>query len=125
MVVAAITLTFMPQILSFFGATPKILPDACAYYSIIIGGLIFDKISFGMNNLVRAEGRPVIAMTTIIIGGLTNIFLDWLFLVKWGWGARSRDCDGACAGVRVIVGFGILCQRKEFPQNKAVEYETV
>ena len=88
-VVAAITLTFMPQILSFFGATPKILPDACAYYSIIIGGLIFDKISFGMNNLVRAEGRPVIAMTTIIIGGLTNIFLDWLFLVKWGWGVRG------------------------------------
>lgn len=42
-----------------------------------------------MNNLVRAEGRPVIAMTTIIIGGLTNIFLDWLFLVKWGWGVRG------------------------------------
>ena len=103
-VVAAITLTFMPQILSFFGATPKILPDACAYYSIIIGGLIFDKISFGMNNLVRAEGRPVIAMTTIIIGGLTNIFLDWLFLVKWGWGVRgaaiatvlAQACASSC-----------------------------
>ena len=39
--------------------------------------------------------------------------------------SNPRDCDGACAGVRVIVGFGILCQRKKFPQNKALEYEAV
>ena len=45
--------TFMPQILSFFGATDKILSDACSYFSIIICGLIFEKISFGINNLIR------------------------------------------------------------------------
>ena len=105
-VVAAAALSFMPQILTFFGATPKILPDACAYYSIIIGGLIFDKISFGVNNLVRAEGRPVVAMATILIGGATNVFLDWLFLVKWNWGVRGAAIATviaqACASAWVI-----------------------
>ena len=105
-VVAALALSFMPQILAFFGATPKILPDACAYYSIIIGGLIFDKISFGVNNLVRAEGRPVVAMSTILIGGVANVLLDWLFLVEWSWGVRGAAAATvmaqACASAWVV-----------------------
>ncbi len=86
---ASIVLAFMDDLLTFFGATEKILPDAAAYYSIIICGLIFEKISFGINNLIRAEGRPAYSMATIIIGGCVNVFLDWLFLCRFGWGIRG------------------------------------
>ena len=77
---ATLVLIFLEDLLMFFGATEKILPLAVSYYSIIIGGLIFEKISFGINNLIRAEGRPNYSMSTIIIGGVVNVVLDWLFL---------------------------------------------
>lgn len=103
---AVLGLTYMPQILSFFGATEKILPDACAYYSIILAGLIFENISFGVNNQIRAEGRPIIAMLTILIGCFLNIFLDWLFLFKFAWGIRGAAYATVlaqfCASVWVV-----------------------
>lgn len=74
-ITATLVLCNMDSVLRFFGATERILPDAKAYYSIIIGGLIFEKISFGVNNLIRAEGRPTYSMATIIIGGVANVIL--------------------------------------------------
>lgn len=86
---ATLALLFMDELLTFFGATERILPLAASYYSIIIGGLIFEKISFGVNNLIRAEGRPTYSMSTIVIGGCANVFLDWLFMCRFGWGIRG------------------------------------
>ena len=88
-ITATLVLCNMDSVLRFFGATERILPDAKAYYSIIIGGLVFEKISFGVNNLIRAEGRPTYSMATIIIGGVANVILDWLFMCKFGWGIRG------------------------------------
>ncbi len=89
LIAATLTLIFMSPLLDFFGATERIKPLATSYYSIIISGLIFEKIAYGVNNLVRAEGRPVYAMTTIIVGVFSNVFLDWLFLFKFGWGIEG------------------------------------
>ncbi len=86
---ALAVLTWMEPMLSFFGATDKIVGLAASYYYIIISGLIFEKISFGINNIIRAEGRPVYAMTTIIIGAAVNVFLDWLFVYKMDMGVKG------------------------------------
>jgi len=86
---AGVMLTFMSPILDFLGATEKIKPLASSYYTIIISGLIFEKISYGINNLIRAEGRPVYAMSIILTGVIANIFLDWLFLFVFGWGIEG------------------------------------
>ena len=81
--VAAIAIPFMDEILIFFGATPKILPNAKMYFTIIVAGQIFEQISYGLNGQVRAEGRPSIAMTTMLIGVGVNVLLDWLFPVSY------------------------------------------
>lgn len=82
-------LPFMEPFLRLFGATEKILPMASDYYSIIIGGLIFEKISYGVNNMIRAEGRPIFAMLVIMSGGVMNVFLDYIFLFEFGWGIKG------------------------------------
>ena len=102
---ASLALPLMRPMLMFFGATDKIVGLAESYYSIIIGGLIFEKLSFGINNLVRAEGRPVFAMATIVLGGALNAFFDWLFLMKFGFGvegaAWATILAQACAAIWV------------------------
>ncbi len=84
-----ILMPFMREILEFFGATPKIVDDAQAYYTIIVFGLIFEKISFGINNLIRAEGRPAYAMSTMFVGALSNIILDYVFMCVFDMGVRG------------------------------------
>ncbi len=94
---ASLVLSFMNPLLEFFGATERILPLASSYYSIIISGLVFEKIAYGVGNIVRAEGRPVFAMATIFVGVVSNIFLDWLFLFEFGWGVSGAAAATVCA----------------------------
>lgn len=118
---ACVGMPFLPQILTLFGATEKILLDACAYFSVILAGMVFDQISYGINNLIRVEGRPVLAMSVILVGGLTNVALDWLFLVVFGWGVRGAALATitaqACASAVVLVyyfgGFSVLKVRRK------------
>ena len=67
-------------ILKLFGASREALPYASDYLRIILIGVPIQGISMGMNNFIRAEGRPAIAMGTQLIGALLNIALDPLFI---------------------------------------------
>ncbi len=73
-------LVFLEPLLRFFGASDRVMPLAKEYLSITICGAFFHEISYGINGFLRSEGKPRIAMATILIAALLNIFFDWLFL---------------------------------------------
>ena len=76
-------------ILSIFGATPEILKYANEYLTIILLGFIFQMCSFALNGIVRTEGKPNLAMSTMLISAVTNIILDYIFIVNFGWGVEG------------------------------------
>ncbi|NMA68745.1 MAG: MATE family efflux transporter [Desulfitobacterium sp.] len=80
---------FSDPILMFFGAKNEVLPYAKDYISIIMLGSVFGSISFGLNNFIRAEGNPRIAMMTQIIGAVVNIILHYFFIFSFGWGIKG------------------------------------
>ncbi len=83
-------LIFLEPMLNLFGATKISLPLAKEYLGIILFGILFQTISFGVNSFIRAEGQPRVAMISMLIGAVSNTFLDWLFLIVLGtgiWGA--------------------------------------
>ncbi len=82
-------LVFMEPLLRLMGASEAILPYAGDYLGIILWGTVFSSIGFGMNNVIRAEGQPKVAMITMLIGALLNIALDPLFIFVFGWGIRG------------------------------------
>jgi len=79
-------LIFLEPLLIFFGASEEILPYAMDYLRIILLGSIFLAIGTGMNNFIRAEGNPRIAMNTMLIGTVTNIVLDYIFIFPLNMG---------------------------------------
>lgn len=85
----AIGIIFMDPILVAFGASPDVLPYARSYMSIIFYGAIFQVISMGLNNFIRADARPRLAMMTMLIGALSNIVLDWLFIFGFKMGMEG------------------------------------
>ena len=85
----AIGVIFIDPILVAFGASPEVLPYARGYMSIIFYGAIFQVISMGLNNFIRADARPRLAMMTMLIGALSNIVLDWLFIFGFKMGMEG------------------------------------
>lgn len=86
---AVFGLMFLEKILILFGATPNVLPYSADYLRIILLGSVFLAIGTGMNNFIRAEGNPKIAMVTMLIGAITNITLDYLFIFIFNWGIKG------------------------------------
>jgi len=87
--VAIVGLAFLEPILRLSGATPEVMPLAKSYMSIIFGGLVFQGIGFGMNHSIRTTGHPKRAMVTMLVGAVVNIFLDYLFIMVFGWGVAG------------------------------------
>lgn len=82
-------LIFLEPILTLFGASPDVMPYAKDYMRIILIGSTFLALGTGMNNFIRAEGQPNIAMNTMLIGSVVNIILDYLFIFVFSWGIKG------------------------------------
>lgn len=77
---------FLRPILSLFGASETIMPYAVDYMRVIFIGSIFQIISIGMNNFVRADGSPKFAMITMFFSAGLNIILDPIFIFVFRMG---------------------------------------
>ncbi len=86
LVLTIIGLVFIEDILYLFGATASNIDYARDYMFYILISLVPFTSSLVLNNLVRAEGRANVAMISLLIGALSNIILDPIFIYDWGFG---------------------------------------
>ncbi|HHW70694.1 MAG TPA: MATE family efflux transporter [Clostridiales bacterium] len=87
--ISILGLIFLEPLLAFFGASSEIMPYGKEYMSIILFGAVFQGIGFIMNNFIRAEGNPKIAMKTMLIGAILNIILDPILILKFNMGIKG------------------------------------
>lgn len=80
---------FATNILSLFGASENTMPYALDYLRILMIGTIFNLCAFSLNNVVRSDGSPKIAMNTMLIGAILNIILDPIFIFILGMGIKG------------------------------------
>lgn len=77
---------FQDQLLRIFGANEEIIPYAKKYFNILLVGLPFLGWAMMTNNVIRAEGKPKVAMLTMIIPALSNIILDYILIYHLNMG---------------------------------------
>ena len=82
-------LTYIDRILYTFGASANTFPYARDFMHVIFWGITFNFIAMGMNNIIRAEGNPKIAMKTMLIGAFLNIILNPIFIFGLNMGVRG------------------------------------
>ncbi|MEN6566993.1 MAG: MATE family efflux transporter [Veillonellales bacterium] len=80
---------FLEPILANLGAEAAVLPYARDFTHVILLGNIFMFLGFGLNNVIRAEGHPRIAMQTMIISAVLNTLLNPLFIFILGLGIKG------------------------------------
>lgn len=77
---------FQEQLLRVFGANDEIIPFAKKYFNILLLGLPFLGWAMMTNNVIRAEGKPKMAMLTMIIPAVSNIILDYILIYQFNMG---------------------------------------
>lgn len=80
---------YMDSLLQLFGATDSILFFAEQYLKYILAGVFMHSLAMALNNLVRAEGKPKIAMTTMLVSSVINVILDAIFILGLDMGIRG------------------------------------
>lgn len=86
---AAFYLAFPDPLLRLFGASDEVLPYARDFMHIIMLGSVFGGISMGLNNCIRAEGNPIMAMSTQVLGAVLNGILNYVFIFHLGLGIKG------------------------------------
>lgn len=97
---------FMKPLLLFTGASENTIGYATEYLSIYLLGTIFVQTATGLNSFISIQGRPGIAMCSILIGAALNIVLDALFIFGFGMGVKGAAIatviSQACSAVWVL-----------------------
>ena len=82
-------LVFLEPLMWFLGSNAEILPHAKDYamYIFIAGPAMTASCVF--NNVLRYEGKATFAMVGLTSGGIINIFLDYIFVMRLGMGTAG------------------------------------
>lgn len=87
--VTVLGLIFEEPLLIIFGASEEVLPLAKEFVTIILIGVLLQNIGFGLNNIIRSEGNPKIAMLTMLIGAILNTIFNPIFIFGLDLGIRG------------------------------------
>ncbi|MDO9624475.1 MAG: MATE family efflux transporter [Pseudomonas sp.] len=82
-------------------------------YLLVIGWaapLVFGSIALPL--LVRNLGAPRLATVAMLVGALTNVALDYLFIVELEWGLRGAALATVIGeSLSVLICLGFICSR--------------
>lgn len=88
-VLTVLVLCFQTPLLYMFGASENTIGYAQNYMTIYAIGTIFVQVTLGMNAFISAQGFSRISMMTVIIGAVTNIILDPIFIFGFQMGVQG------------------------------------
>ena len=81
--------TFMVPLLRFAGASEVTAVYAKEYLDVYLGGTFFVMVATGLNAFISVQGRPFVAMISVLIGALLNTALDPIFIYALNMGVRG------------------------------------
>ncbi len=89
--IGALTFVLARPIVVLFGCPPSAVEYAVSYLQIYAGGTLFVMLAQGLNPFILTQGYSFLAMGSVLIGAVTNIALDPLFIFTLGMGVRGSS----------------------------------
>jgi len=103
--IALVGMIFLNPLMYLLGSTPTILPYARQYGFFILLSSPFLAASCVMNNILRYEGKAMLAMIGLATGGVLNIIGDPILMFGCGMGVVGA---GLSTAISQIISFFIL-----------------
>ncbi len=94
---------FIHQLAVVLGSMEAIHDQAVTYMRYILTLSPFMLYSFLLGGLARNDGQPRLAMVAMVVGSLSNVFLDWLFMVPLHMGIGGAALATAVGPVISVI----------------------
>ncbi|MDD7005096.1 MAG: MATE family efflux transporter, partial [Clostridiales bacterium] len=88
-ILTSVLLIWERDLLLAFGASPDTIEFAVGYMDIYATGTIFVQLTLGMNAFITAQGFSKTSMYTVLIGAVSNIILDPVFIFGFDMGVQG------------------------------------
>ena len=101
-ILTAVLLIWNKDLLLMFGASENTIDYATSYMSVYAIGTVFVQLTLGMGAFITAQGFAKTGMMTVLIGAVSNIVLDPIFIFGFKLGVRG-------AALATILSQAISC----------------
>lgn len=88
-VLTTVFMIFRDPLLMAFGASENTIGYASDYMEIYLIGTISVQLALGLNSFISTQGFATISMATVLIGAVTNIVLDPVFIYGFNMGVKG------------------------------------
>ncbi|AWZ48879.1 MATE family efflux transporter [Clostridiaceae bacterium 14S0207] len=89
MAILITSLLNLDKLALFLGASKTTIEFVKTYLKIIIIFNMFFIVSYSLEVIIKTDGFPQYAIVGVVISALTNIVLDWLFVIEFKWGIEG------------------------------------
>lgn len=105
---------FINALTGLLGATDTLFPMVKSYLGIISKFTLFYQVPHTLNAFIRNDGNPNLTMIGMVVCGIINIILDYIFIFIFGW-----EMAGAAlaTGLAQVAYFLILILHFYSPRN--------
>ena len=101
-ILTTVLLIWNEDLLLMFGASKNTIGYATDYMTIYAIGTIFVQLTLGMGAFITAQGFAKVGMMTVLIGAVSNIILDPIFIFACDLGVQG-------AALATIISQAISC----------------
>ncbi len=105
---------FIDGLALVLGATGTLFPMVKSYLGIISKFTLFYLVPHTLNAFIRNDGNPNLTMIGMVVCGIINIILDYVFIFIFGWGMAGA---ALATGLAQLAYFLILLLHFFSPRN--------
>lgn len=88
-------ISLIEPIFKLFGTTDSVMPKAIEYGTWMYIGSLFSIPNQSFNNMARAEAKATLSMRSLMLGAVSNIILDPIFMFDLGGFGFNMGIRGA------------------------------
>ena len=113
-VITVLALTFAEPVLGVLGATENLYGVAFDYYQVLAMFTIPCLLQVQFQYFFVTAGAPTLGLICVVAGGVSNVILDYLFIVPMDMGIRGAAlATGTGYSIPAVVGIvWFLCSKK-------------
>ncbi len=109
--IAGISILFLPQIASFLGAEGMLKEQSVLYGRVILIALPFYMLQLEFQSFFVTAEKPQLGLYVTVLSGVANMVLDALFMAVFQWGlvgaALATAVSQVIGGVVPLIYFGV------------------